>query len=491
MKEKRKIFLSILLIATMLLQIFGYAMFSGETLMVHAAQGLGTPEDPYQISTVEDLRNISGQYDKHFILVSDIDMEGVDDFSPLGSWSTPFTGTLDGNGYKIKNFKMDSEAIYIALFAYAKNAVIKNLVMENTDVTGERYVAGLVGVAIDSTIENCSVQGSFQGHDYIGALVGNARGATKVKNCTADATVTGDNFLGLIVGEFRSLRVSGGRISSIEGCYGSGSVHGKYQVGGITGYLNAEGGLGLLQNNSMRGQVSGIDYVGGIAGYVQNGDMNYNYNEADVTGRNYVGGLVGLIWEDAAISESFNLGDVTGSGSTGGIAGDASGNEIINSYNCGDVTGSGSTGGIAGSAALEITNCYNTGNVSGGRFVGGISGDIYNYLISNCVVMNGNIYGSDSNYLGRIVGYMNGEHSSNNHAYDDMAVHVNDTIWDVKNMNPETVSKHGQNTVGTDLLIEDFYRTTLNWDMDHVWVMPSEGEGFPVLRNIDVRVLEN
>ena len=40
-------------------------------------------------------------------LIDDIDMTGVD-WTPLGNYDSPFTGTLDGQGYVIKNLNIDT-----------------------------------------------------------------------------------------------------------------------------------------------------------------------------------------------------------------------------------------------------------------------------------------------------------------------------------------------------------------------------------------------
>ena len=52
-----------------ILNIPVYAQYSG---------GIGEPDDPYQIATAEDLMLLGespGDYDKHFILTADIDLD--------------------------------------------------------------------------------------------------------------------------------------------------------------------------------------------------------------------------------------------------------------------------------------------------------------------------------------------------------------------------------------------------------------------------------
>src|SRR4030042_1453759 len=95
------------------LSLPAYAKYSG---------GTGEPNDPYQIATAADLIALGEtpeDYDKHFILTADIDLDpnlpgrkvfdkaviapGI--LGGLGSkfWGTPFTGVFDGNSHTISH----------------------------------------------------------------------------------------------------------------------------------------------------------------------------------------------------------------------------------------------------------------------------------------------------------------------------------------------------------------------------------------------------
>jgi len=102
---------------TLLITIFSlsfpaYAQYNG---------GTGEPNDPYQIATAEDLMLLGESpedYDKHFILTADIDLDPnlpgrkVFDGAVIapdtndtenGFQGTSFTGVFDGDGYAISN----------------------------------------------------------------------------------------------------------------------------------------------------------------------------------------------------------------------------------------------------------------------------------------------------------------------------------------------------------------------------------------------------
>jgi hypothetical protein len=149
-------------------------------LLAHCADcfgysgGTGTVNDPFQISTVDDwkeLTNDSANWDKSFILTVDIDLRDiVYDNAPIapntneGQWEyrgTPFTGTFDGNRHVLFNLSIDAEQYSpIGLFGFVgPGGRIKNLRMENADIQGRRAVAGLAG-RNEGTITFCHVTGT-------------------------------------------------------------------------------------------------------------------------------------------------------------------------------------------------------------------------------------------------------------------------------------------------------------------------------------------
>jgi hypothetical protein len=293
------------------------------------AGGTGEPNDPYQIATAEDLMLLGESpedYDKHFILTDDIDLDpnlpgrkvfdkaviAPDD--PNISWSNfvgiPFNGVIDGNGHTICHLTIDGEN-YLGLFGQLDSgANISNLGLEATDVSGTGdWVGGLVGYSF-GTITTSYSTGRVTGREVIGGLVG--------FNC--------------------------GRIA---GCYSSDTVSGVKSVGGLVGR----------------------NYVGTIFA---------SYSTGTVTGGTSGGGLVGNNY-GGSITLSYSTGTVTG-GTSGGLAGSNSYiARITNCYSTGMVTGgmgtgSGAVGGLVGDNEGIITNSYSTGMVSGYFRVGGLVG---------------------------------------------------------------------------------------------------------------------
>ena len=177
-----------------------------------------------------------------------------------------FKGTYDGNNKTISNLTVNApNSNYQGLFGYAYNAVIKNVILANCNITGKQYTGGIVGYASTSTaIENCHVRGNISatesdasGH---GGIVGSAT-ATSITNCTVTGTistsVSNDNYGG-IVGAANYDVV-------ITSCENAANISGDGQNhGGIVGRdYNRSNKFKYCLNT---GVVSGNQYVGAIAG---------------------------------------------------------------------------------------------------------------------------------------------------------------------------------------------------------------------------------
>ncbi|URZ17432.1 fibronectin type III domain-containing protein [Clostridium felsineum] len=337
-------------------------------------KGNGTQDDPYIISTVEQLENIKYQLSASYRLSNDIDLSGVNWIALGNSSDQPFTGTLDGAGYSIKNLSMNRLGInYTGLFNYLSRATIKNLKLDNVNIIGGNYTGTLAAYSTSSTIDNCSVSGAVTGYTFTGGLIGQGVAATNISNCSVSATVNGDskgsasgNRLGGIVGDL------GGNIT---GCSVTGDITSKAgnYVGGLVGVLT-----GNITKSSVSNNITAQDsYVGGLVGYLQ-GDVNQSYTAGSITGLDIVGGLVGYSYTAYNVSNpnilqnSFNLKSVQGRNYIGGIQGYDQG--CIRGV--GDYYGSGHWYGDA-----TIQNCYSSGKITAQGAVGGLSGT--DTIISN------------------------------------------------------------------------------------------------------------
>jgi len=266
--------------------------------------GTGEPNDPYQIATAEDLIALgetSEDYDKHFILTADINLDpnlpgrrvfdraviaaDTDDAEPLFQ-GTPFTGVLDGNKHTISNMVIAGGS-HLGLFgATGLGAIISNLGLEAVDLDGTgNHVGALVG-----------------GSAHVGS-------AGSIIASYSTGVVSGRSSVGGLVG----LNCNG----SISGSYSTGTVNGEYFVAGLIGQ-----NLAHITDCYSTARVMGDDGVGGLVG-LNVGSIAMSYSTGAVTCRSSVGGLVGedprSRFGDIGVTSSFW--DIETSGQTNSAGG--------------------------------------------------------------------------------------------------------------------------------------------------------------------------
>ena len=192
--------------------------------------GTGIEADPYQIATVADWTTLSvttSDWDKNFILNSDIDFGGIS-LTPVGNDTTKFTGMFDGNGHVVGNGQINlSASDYVGLFGYVGvGGEIHNLGVNAVEMTGNNYVGGLAGWN-DGTVVSCFSTCTATGVQCVGGLIGENYTSGTITSCYATGAVTGTRCIGGLVGENRYLMTS---------CYATGAViNGDDYVGGLVG----------------------------------------------------------------------------------------------------------------------------------------------------------------------------------------------------------------------------------------------------------------
>ena len=87
-------------------------------------------------------------------------------WTPIGSSSEPFTGTIDGNGKTISGLYIDGDTDYAGFIAYNKGT-IKNLNFADSYVKGNNYVGGIAG-RNEGTLTNCAYNGTVIGKTNVG-----------------------------------------------------------------------------------------------------------------------------------------------------------------------------------------------------------------------------------------------------------------------------------------------------------------------------------
>ena len=346
--------------------------------------GTGEPNAPYLIYTSEQMNSIGTEpndWDKYFKLMADIDLADYTEteFNIIGTGGNPFTGIFDGNGHAISNFnyRTSDDEYCFGLFGYIDdpNAIIINLGLIAPDInigTDKGIVGSLTGRLVRGIISNCyAVDVNVSGKRYVGGLVGSNVGL--ITDCFATGNVTGDFRVGGLAGD----NLHYGHITK---SYSSGNVSGNYNVGGLIGtnYYDA-----TVTNCYSNCHIEGNNDIGGLVGENNSHVANCNsYGSLDAKDR--VGGLIG--WNDGFVTTSCSYASVKGQDAIGGLVGENSFHgQIVDCYANGEVFGQNHVGGLLGKNDLitghggdryfgKIHNCYSIAVVTGDQQTGGFVG---------------------------------------------------------------------------------------------------------------------
>ncbi|MGE7827007.1 S-layer homology domain-containing protein [Paenibacillus sp. NPDC093718] len=266
-------------------------------------------------------------------------------FEPIGNGSTPFTGTLDGQGYDITGLYINrSSLMSVGMFGNISSGEVRDVHLKNGNVTGGLQTGMLSGQnGPSSQIMKVHVTGNVTGAGMTGGLVGNNDGT--IGRSSSSATVGGVDEVGGLVGR-------NGTGSVTEAVYATGSVSGNSHIGGLIG-----SNTGLVYNAYAMGQVDGQFNIGGLVGHNDmNSQVNLSFAAGSITGMDFVGGLVGRN-ESGKVNDSYAIGSASGRYDVGGLVGRNVG-DIKTAYAVGRVTGSGEVGGLVGREFGTVTASF-------------------------------------------------------------------------------------------------------------------------------------
>jgi hypothetical protein len=210
--------------------------------------GTGEPNDPYQIATAQDLMLLGKtpeDYDKHFILTADIDLDPnlpsrkvfdraviAPDINDIEHdfQGIPYTGVFDGNGHTISRLTIQG-SYYLGLFGQlGSGANVRNLGVVDVNIADSGlYVGGLAGQN-SGEISLCYSTGVVHGGRCVGGLVGCNNGSGDITNCSSNCMVSGFENIGGLLGH--NGHDYSGRVAR---CFSTGLVSGTEDVGGLVG----------------------------------------------------------------------------------------------------------------------------------------------------------------------------------------------------------------------------------------------------------------
>ena len=157
--------------------------------------GDGTPGNPYQIATAEQLallayetNNTEGGNSNCYILTEDINLNGSKGYlwTPIGTvnseWfnpinpsirpANPFMGVFDGNDHIVSEMYVNDQDV-MGLFGCTVFADVKDVRVTESNLTLGAYVGMVAGLAINTNILNCTVDGSIEAYgNRVGGIAG-------------------------------------------------------------------------------------------------------------------------------------------------------------------------------------------------------------------------------------------------------------------------------------------------------------------------------
>lgn len=311
-------------------------------------EGNGTQNDPWLISSAEELAGLAYTISQNTVSENDKYTEGDATYFYSGKYFK-LTNDVDLSKYywrpigvQGKNTSHGQAPITPNYFSGTFDGdyhTITGMFASNSDVSGSGYMNGVglfgsvsgyflpSGGVVSPTIENIKLDKSestnAQGY-YTGGIVGFASSVTNVQNCISNTKVGSGSNVGGIVG-------GGSATLTVKNCHNSG---------GVTNYGPNGGGI-----------------VGGAGASCT---IENCYNTGTIESTN--GGNGGLVGDSALvyIKNSYNFGTLKYYSTAGGLIGTCSTGSITNSYNIGSLVNRSTSsttdaGQLIGSVSLSIT----------------------------------------------------------------------------------------------------------------------------------------
>jgi len=406
------------LIVVGLLVVSGFSVAVGFTVDDEPQEN-----DPVEIYDWHDLDEIRDDLDGDYILMNDIgkDTEGYEFFNrphnpthrrwePIGGHGRQedFNGRFDGQGYEIRDIKINRpDKDNIGLFG-TSNGMLKNINIINANMSGYSSVGSLVGYNRQGWVSNSSATGDIRGNRKVGGLVG--ENDAMVYNSYVSVDVEGNSGVGALIGEKRGGYIKNSHYN-LDECF----INGDHHV--TNGALFDEQYQDWIEDKNLDIEdYDSIEYAGGyyeirdvqgirdLLGFAWDDEYKFRlvedidlsdepglyipYLEADFYGDGYAISNLKLDLPFLSCLGFFGLNNggniscvevldasVIGNGRVGGLVGFNKG-VVSNSHITGDIGSDRGQeiGGLIGLNRYIVSESSSKGNVTGVRNVGGLIG---------------------------------------------------------------------------------------------------------------------
>lgn len=265
----------------------------------------GSIENPYIISTVDDLQNIQDKLDPvksiYFKLNSNLDLSTIDSWEPIND-DIRKKIFFDGQNHTISNLKCEAKSnasLFGVLSGECKNlkfhapkitstdlsgvvaakiesGIVENVIITEAELAGENECGGICGIIKNGTINKVSISCAAIDEGY-GILGGSNVGGIAGK-CESSSEISQCSFTGKV-----SSSVAGSAVGGIVGGGSSSSISNSYSTNTTisSGY-----------NNQTNGGIIGKSY--------DNMYIEYCWSDAEVNSQTNVGGILGTAMNSPA-----------------------------------------------------------------------------------------------------------------------------------------------------------------------------------------------
>ncbi|MCL2606936.1 MAG: hypothetical protein FWD92_00005 [Methanomassiliicoccaceae archaeon] len=431
----------------------------------------------------------------YYYLTQDIVMSG--EWTPIGSSTTPFSGTLDGQGHTISGLTINGGVG--GLFGNTSGSTVTSIFL-SIEMVVTNNSGGVISSANNTHISHTHVYGTISNSllistHSVGGLVG----------ISSNVTIENSSFSGTLHAQRVGGAIGSANLSySISEFSNTGNISNTYNggiIGGIIG-LTSNGSSGTISKSSNLGKINSAlsSDVGGIIGRALGNNILIidSFNQGDITSdgtrlgaSSNLGGIIGSGNSSSPIivDRVFNAGSISsdGFGNAGGLFGNTRVTTIINSFNIGPVSTGievALAGGLVGDAVerVHIINSYSAAPITGAS--GAIAGlfDTTSSIVNTFAIADSLFYPDGTHRPDRIAvaGLPNIDGISN----PGRLPHQASGIFSMESMTPSlSDAQYGKSIYFTGTTHTD-YGIIPGWDFVSIWTIdPDINGGLPVLRH--------
>lgn len=194
----------------------------------------------YQIETGAELAwfanevNANKNYNINAKLINDIDLCSFS-WTPIGgnAVGTAYQGSFDGDGHEINNLFIYSDKTYQGLFGFINNSSITNLTVDGSVYSSANYTAGIAAYSKNSSIQDCVNNVEVEGKQYVAGITSYAADATTISRCENRSNITATSTYAAGITPY--IASASGVVSD---CFNSGDITATGYIASIVANVN-------------------------------------------------------------------------------------------------------------------------------------------------------------------------------------------------------------------------------------------------------------